>query len=207
MERIRSVFCIGRNYVNHVKELGNEIPESPLIFSKPTQAIAIADGSTIKFPNHRGEIHHELEIVILISKEIQGDFKVEDVVGKIALGIDFTLRDEQTELKEMGHPWLKAKGFRNSAVLTEFWEFPGVVSCNETEISLRKGDQIVQRGKSSQMMFDFKRIIEECHELFGLGMGDIIFTGTPAGVGPIKDGDRFRMCWGNEEKGSFTVEM
>jgi 2-keto-4-pentenoate hydratase/2-oxohepta-3-ene-1,7-dioic acid hydratase in catechol pathway len=207
MEEIRNIFCIGRNYAKHATELGNEIPSSPIIFSKPTHSLAKANGSKVLFPGGRGEIHHELEIVLSIGKEIPAEFEVEDVVGEIALGIDFTLRDEQAKLKEKGHPWLKAKGFKNAAIVTDFWSFPGVATCKETEFSLVKNGDVVQAGIITDMMFDFKRIIEECHYYFGLNKGDVIYTGTPEGVGAIEHGDEFKLVWGTEEKGSFIVQM
>jgi fumarylpyruvate hydrolase len=207
MEEIKNIFCIGRNYANHALELGNAIPTSPILFSKPTHSLVKADGSSILFPSDRGEIHHELEIVIHIGKEFTGDFQVEDVVDQVALGIDFTLRDEQSKLKAKGHPWLKAKGFKNSAVITDAWKFPGIDACQAVDFSLLRNGNVVQLGNSKDMMFDFKQIIEQCNYYFGLNKGDVIYTGTPEGVGPIQHGDDFRLMWNDEEKGSFTVQM
>ncbi|WP_456275806.1 fumarylacetoacetate hydrolase family protein [Bacillus sp. AK128] len=207
MVEVKNIFCIGRNYANHALELGNEIPSSPILFSKPTHALVKADGSTIQFPANRGEIHHELEIVIHIGKEVPEEFEVEDVVDQLALGIDFTLRDEQSKLKDKGHPWLKAKGFRNSAIITEFWKFPGVTACEKVEFSLLKNGEAVQTGNIKDMMFDFTQIIKQCNYYFGLQKGDIIYTGTPEGVGPIQNGDTLQLLWNQEEKGSAKVEL
>jgi fumarylpyruvate hydrolase len=207
MEEIKNIFCIGRNYANHALELGNAIPTSPILFSKPTYSLVKADGSKILFPGDRGEIHHELEIVIHIGKEVTADFQVEDVVDKVALGIDFTLRDEQSKLKAKGHPWLKAKGFKNSAIITDFWDFPGIEACKAVDFSLLRNGNVVQLGNIKDMMFDFKQIIEQCNYYFGLTKGDVIYTGTPEGVGPIQHGDDFKLMWNDEEKGSFTVQM
>lgn len=207
MDNIKNIFCVGRNYADHAKELGNAVPTSPIFFSKPTHALVQADGSSILFPDNRGDIHHELEIVLFVKKQVEGNFELEDVIGKVALGIDFTLRDEQSKLKEKGHPWLKAKGFKNSAVITEFWDFPGLSACLDTDFSLKKNDTIVQVGNIKNMLFDCRRIIEECNDYFGLNEGDIIFTGTPEGVGPIRDNDTLQLFWGEELKGSFTVGM
>ncbi|MDQ0253983.1 2-keto-4-pentenoate hydratase/2-oxohepta-3-ene-1,7-dioic acid hydratase in catechol pathway [Evansella vedderi] len=207
MDQIKNIFCIGRNYANHAKELGNEIPSSPILFSKPTHSLVKADGKSISFPKNRGEIHHELEIVLYIETEVPEIFEVEEVVSKMALGIDFTLRDEQAVLKEKGHPWLKAKGFRNSSVITEFWSFPGIDACTKTDFSLLKNGHTVQIGNITDMMFDFKEIIKQCNQYFGLGKGDILYTGTPEGVGAIKHGDTLALRWGNEEKGRFSVTM
>jgi 2-keto-4-pentenoate hydratase/2-oxohepta-3-ene-1,7-dioic acid hydratase in catechol pathway len=207
MEEIKNIFCIGRNYAKHATELGNQIPSSPIIFSKPTHALAKANGEKIVFPGNRGEIHYELEVVIYIGKDISTEFQVDDVVEKMALGIDFTLRDEQSKLKAKGHPWLRAKGFKNAAVVTGFWEFPGVESCKQTTFSLLINNKEVQIGNITEMMFDFKRMIEECNQNFGLKKGDIIYTGTPEGVGAIHNEDEFRLVWGEEEKGRFIVQM
>ncbi|MBM7659689.1 2-keto-4-pentenoate hydratase/2-oxohepta-3-ene-1,7-dioic acid hydratase in catechol pathway [Bacillus mesophilus] len=207
MVEVKNIFCIGRNYANHALELGNAIPTSPILFSKPTHALVKADGSQINFPGDRGEIHHELEIVIHIGKEVNEEFEVEDVVDQIALGIDFTLRDEQSKLKEKGHPWLKAKGFQNSAIITDFWKFPGVSALEEVDFSLLKNGEAVQVGNIKDMMFDFKQIIQECNYYFGLKKGDIIYTGTPEGVGPIQNGDTIQLMWNDDEKGNFKVQL
>ncbi|MBM7094392.1 fumarylacetoacetate hydrolase family protein [Bacillus sp. H-16] len=205
MENIKNIFCIGRNYAKHAEELGNQIPKSPLIFSKPTGSLVKAENQDILFPSDRGPVHYEAEIVLFIGKEVGSTFEVEDVVDKMALGIDFTLRDEQTRLKEKGHPWLKAKGFKNAALVTEFWPFPGLNTCQETDFTLVQNGNEVQRGNIQNMMFDFHRIIKDCHDLFGLAPGDIIYTGTPEGVGQITAGDEYVLKWGEKEKGRFTV--
>ncbi|WP_246938542.1 fumarylacetoacetate hydrolase family protein [Bacillus pinisoli] len=207
MVEVKNIFCIGRNYANHALELGNAIPSSPILFSKPTHSLVKADGSEIRYPGGRGEIHHELEIVLHIAKDVPESFEVEDVVDQMALGIDFTLRDEQSKLKDKGHPWLKAKGFPNSAVITDFWAFPGVEGCKEVEFSLSKNGETVQLGNIRDMMFDFKQVIEHCNYYFGLKKGDIIYTGTPEGVGPIRHGDTLSLRWGQDEKGSFKVAL
>ncbi|MCD8510887.1 MAG: fumarylacetoacetate hydrolase family protein [Bacillus sp. (in: Bacteria)] len=207
MDIIKNIFCVGRNYADHAKELGNDIPSTPLLFSKPTHSLTKADGNTVQMPGERGPVHHELEIVLFINSKIPTKFSVEEVVGKMALGIDFTLRDEQEVLKKKGHPWLKAKGFPNAAVVTDFWDYPGTEHCKTVNFSLQKNGTTVQSGNIQSMLFSFHRIIEECNYYFGLGEGDIIFTGTPEGVGPVRDGDALQLFWGKEQKGSFTVRV
>ncbi|HWO77849.1 MAG TPA: fumarylacetoacetate hydrolase family protein [Bacillus sp. (in: firmicutes)] len=204
---IRNIFCIGRNYAAHAAELGNAVPESPILFSKPTHALVKANGEAVSFPSNQGEIHHELEIVLYIGKQVTDGFKADDVVTKMALGIDFTLRDLQSELKKQGYPWLRAKGFKNSAIITEFWDFPGTDACKETDFSLLKNGQRVQHGNIQLMMFDFQSILEHIHREFGLEEGDIVYTGTPEGVGSIANRDEFVLLWGNEEKGRFIVSL
>lgn len=204
--QINNIYCIGRNYKKHALELGNEVPEAPLVFSKPTSALAKADGSKISFPGDRGEIHHELEIVLYVGNKVNEGFTVDDVVTHMALGIDFTLRDVQSKLKKKGHPWLIAKGFRNAAIVTDFWDFPGVEKLKETDFSLQRNGEIVQEGNIQSVIFDFQTLLEYIHQEIGLNEGDIIYTGTPEGVGPIADSDEFVLKWGEEIKGNFVVE-
>lgn len=202
---IKNIYCIGRNYKNHALELGNEIPEQPLVFSKPTSALAVADGSVLSFPNDRGDIHYELEIVLYIGNDVKNSFNVADIVTQMALGIDLTLRDVQSALKKKGHPWLVAKGFRNAAIVTEFWDFPGVEQIKNVEFSLQRNEETVQQGNIQSVIFSFQTLLEYIHQEIGLAKGDLIYTGTPEGVGPITDGEVYTLKWDNEVKGSFTV--
>lgn len=204
LQDVQNIFCVGRNYAEHAKELGNEVPDTPILFTKPTNALATADGQTLNYPSDQGDIHHELEIVLKIGKSSDSQ-SVNDRVVEMALGIDLTLRDLQSTLKKKGHPWERAKGFRNSAILTPFWSFSSVEDIEHTTFTLKKNGETVQYGNSTQMLFNFQQLVDECEQAFGLGEGDVIFTGTPEGVGPISDGDEFTLFWGEEEKGSFTV--
>ncbi|SFJ93845.1 fumarylacetoacetate hydrolase family protein [Thermoflavimicrobium dichotomicum] len=207
MDDIRNIYCVGRNYRLHAQELGNEVPKSPMIFSKPTHALVETTGQEIVLPGNRGEVHYEAEFVIHISKPYKPGMKVEDVVDQFALGIDFTLRDVQSELKKKGHPWLLAKGFPNSAIITKFRAFPGVEACKEVDFSLIRNGQEVQRGNIQDMLFDLETIILFCSQHFGIGAGDIIYTGTPAGVGPVTDGDRLQLKWGEEILGECFIRL
>lgn len=206
--KINNIFCVGRNYEKHAKELGNTVPKEPMIFTKPTNSIVTAQGQRIHYPSKDGEIHYEIEVVLKINKEPeQGPIKINDTLAQIGLGIDLTKRDLQTKLKAKGYPWLLAKGFKNATILTDFWDFPGELTCKETDFSLTKNKEIVQSGNISNLIFPFEKLLSYIDENFGLTKGDIIFTGTPEGVGPITDGDLFEMWWGKERKGSFKVEM
>ncbi|HET6872844.1 MAG TPA: fumarylacetoacetate hydrolase family protein [Sporolactobacillaceae bacterium] len=207
MENIRNIFCVGRNYADHAKELNNEVPTSPFLFSKPTHALVEANGQPIPMPKNSGAIHYETELVLHISKPYEKGMKVDDLVDKMALGIDFTLRDVQTELKKKSHPWLRAKGFKNSAVLTRFIDFPGFEACKQVDFALIKNGEEVQHGNIKDMIFDLQILIDFTGEHFGLGPGDIIYTGTPAGVGPTEDGDHFVLSWGHETLGEFSTEL
>lgn len=202
---IKNIFCVGRNYVQHAKELGNEPPEVPMIFMKPTHSVVYADGSTITLPRDEGDIHYEAELVLYVGAQVSGSTKVNDIVTKMALGVDFTLRDVQTKLKEKGHPWLLAKGFKNAALLTEFWDFPGEANCQSEDFMLIKNNKIVQKGQAQEMIFNLQTLIDYIHHTFGLSEGDVIFTGTPKGVGSVRHGDQFKLLWGVEEKGRFGI--
>jgi fumarylpyruvate hydrolase len=204
---IRNIYCVGRNYRLHAAELGNDVPTSPFLFSKPTHALVLANGGEIVLPADQGEIHHELELVVHIGKTFEKGMKVDDVVSGISLGLDLTLRDVQTELKQKGHPWLRAKGFRNSAVITEERPFPGFEGLKTVDFRMLKNGEEVQHGNITDMVFELQALFEFTAEHFGLGAGDIIYTGTPAGVGPLHDGDRLEMFWGDEQLGSCTVRL
>lgn len=202
---IKNIFCVGRNYVQHAKELGNEPPEIPMIFMKPTHSVVYADGSPITLPQDQGDIHYETELVLYIGPHRPEATKVNDLVTKMALGVDFTLRDVQTKLKKKGHPWLLAKGFKNAASLTEFWDFPGEAICQSKDFTLVKNNEVVQKGQAQEMIFSLQTLIDYIHHTFGLSEGDVIFTGTPAGVGSVRQGDQFKLYWGMEEKGRFSI--
>lgn len=207
MKEIRNVFCVGRNYRLHAQELGNAVPTSPFLFSKPTHSLVEADGEAIKLPGNQGEVHYEVEIVVHIARDYQPGLTADDLIDKMALGIDFTLRDVQTGLKEKGLPWLLAKGFINSAVLTPFHPFPGMAALQQTDFQLLKNGEQVQKGNISDVIFDLDTLIRFAVEHFGLSAGDILFTGTPAGVGAVVDGDRLSMVWGDDIWGEFTLSM
>lgn len=207
MDNIRNIYCVGRNYESHAKELKNEIPTSPFLFSKPTHALVETCGQEIGLPGDRGSIHYEVEWVVHIAQPYEKGEKIEYLVDYMALGIDFTLRDVQGELKKRGYPWLLAKGFPNSAILTPFIEFPGIEKCKQFDFALWKNGEEAQRGNIQNMIFDLQKIIDFCGLHFGLGKGDIIFTGTPEGVGPVTEGDQFALKWGESILGEFSVSL
>lgn len=182
------IICIGRNYADHAKELGNEIPESPVIFLKPDTAIL--KGNDFYIPEFSQNIHYELEVVIKISKG--GKYIQEEAAQKhyeeIGLGIDFTARDLQSKLKEKGLPWELAKGFDSSAVVSEF--FPKAnFDLKNLYFSLLKNKQEVQKGNTVDMIFSPEKIIAFASQYFTLRTGDLIFTGTPEGVGKVVEDD------------------
>jgi len=192
------IFCVGRNYGEHAKELGNAVPENPVIFSKPDTAL-IKEGGPFYLPDFSTDVHHEVELVIKISKNgknIQEKF-ASTYYNEIGLGIDFTARDLQTKLKEKGLPWELAKGFDGSAPLGKFKNVHELDLAN-TLFSLKKNDVIVQEGNSKDMIFDFNKIISFISTYFTLKTGDLIYTGTPAGVSKVTVGDKLEGFIGNE---------
>ncbi|KIA83805.1 2-hydroxyhepta-2,4-diene-1,7-dioate isomerase [Kaistella solincola] len=185
------IICIGRNYAAHAQELGNEIPESPVIFMKPDTAVL--KGNDFYIPEFSNDVHYELEVVLKISKG--GKYIQEENAGKyydeIGLGIDFTARGLQSELKSKGLPWELAKGFDGSAVLSEF--FPKKdFDLKNLNFSLLKNKEEVQNGNTSLMIFSPEKIIAFVSKFFTLRVGDLIFTGTPKGVGKVSENDELQ---------------
>jgi 2-keto-4-pentenoate hydratase/2-oxohepta-3-ene-1,7-dioic acid hydratase in catechol pathway len=184
------IFCVGRNYAEHAKELGNAIPEEPVIFIKPKSAL-LQPHTPFYYPQFCNELHYEAELVLRISKN--GRYIEERHASKyynaITVGIDFTARDIQAELKKKGLPWEKAKAWDNSAVIGKWNDLtPGMLK-NPINFSFAKNGELVQQGISSQMIFSFDQVIENISNYFSLNIGDLVFTGTPAGVGECVVGD------------------
>ncbi|MCM3764967.1 fumarylacetoacetate hydrolase family protein [Neobacillus niacini] len=207
MNTIRNIYCVGRNYAAHAAELNNKVPTSPFLFSKPTHALVEAMGQEIPLPGNRGPVHFETELVIRMGRPYEKGIKVDEIVDGMAIGIDFTLRDVQNELKKKGYPWLLAKGFPNSAVISKFIPFPGVEELLKRNFSLVKTGEEVQSGNISSMIFDLQTIIDFSAEHFGLGEGDIIFTGTPEGVGEVKSGDKLSLVWDQTVLGECIINL
>jgi 2-keto-4-pentenoate hydratase/2-oxohepta-3-ene-1,7-dioic acid hydratase in catechol pathway len=187
-----SIFCIGRNYVAHAHELGNEVPTSPVIFMKPSTAV-LAEGKNFTIPSFTNDLHYEGELVLRVCKEGKNlkDPNVLDYCDAITVGIDFTARDLQNKLKEKGLPWEKAKAFDDAAILGKWAPLTAAVVASPIHFSLHKNGAIVQDGDSSLMIFPLATILESLTEYFTIYPGDLIYTGTPVGVGPTNKGDVF----------------
>ncbi|MEI7589644.1 MAG: fumarylacetoacetate hydrolase family protein [Chitinophagia bacterium] len=187
-----SIFCIGRNYVAHAHELGNEVPTSPVIFMKPSTAV-LAEGKNFTMPSFTNDLHYEGELVLRVSKkgkDLKGP-NVLDYCDAITVGIDFTARDLQSKLKEKGLPWEKAKAFDDAAILGKWIPLNSTIVENPIHFSLHKNGGMVQDGDSSLMIFPLATILESLTEYFTIYPGDLIYTGTPVGVGPTLKGDVF----------------
>ena len=187
-----SIFCIGRNYVAHAHELGNEVPSSPVIFMKPSTAV-LAEGKNFTIPSFTNDLHYEGELVLRVSKEGKNlkAPNVLDYCDAITVGIDFTARDLQNKLKEKGLPWEKAKAFDDAAILGKWTPLTSNMVENPIHFSLHKNGSMVQDGDSSLMIFPLATILESLTEYFTIYPGDLIYTGTPVGVGPTNKGDVF----------------
>lgn len=183
------IICIARNYVDHAKELNNSIPKSPVFFIKPDTAL-LQKERDFYMPEFSSDIHYEVEIVLKISKAgkyIQPEF-AHKYFDQISVGIDFTARDLQSELKKSGYPWEIAKGFDGAAVVGNFLD-KNDFDLSNLNFSLQKNGEIVQFGNTSLMIHNFSKILSESSKYFTLKTGDLIMTGTPAGVGPVSSGD------------------
>jgi 2-keto-4-pentenoate hydratase/2-oxohepta-3-ene-1,7-dioic acid hydratase in catechol pathway len=184
------IFCIGRNYVAHAKELGNDVPEEPVIFMKPKSALLQAH-TPFYYPEFSNELHYECELVLRICKN--GKYIQERFANKyyngVTVGIDFTARDIQNELKSKGLPWEKAKAWDNSAVIGKWIDIKPEFNKSDINFCLYKNKELVQQGNSGQMIFNFDQIIAHISNYFSLNIGDLVFTGTPAGVGECVVGD------------------
>lgn len=199
--------CIGRNYAEHAKELNNAVPSEPVIFFKPETALLVAK-QPFFYPEFSKDIHFECEIIVRINrlgKNIQKQF-AHRYYEEIGLGIDFTARDVQNELKSKGLPWEKAKGFDGSAVVGKFIPVSSLKNKDNIEFQLLKNGTIVQCGFSKDMIFNIDAIIEHVSQYVTLKIGDVIFTGTPAGVGPIAIGDKLEGLLEGEPNFSITIK-
>src|SRR5699024_1372263 len=187
------IICVGRNYTEHIKELENERPDTPVVFMKPDTAL-LRNGLDFYLPDFSQVIHHEVELVVKVSKvgkHIAQKFAPK-YYSQISLGIDFTARDIQSALKEKGLPWELAKAFDNSAYVGQWISVESLGDLNDIHFDLVKNDQKVQVGHSAKMLWKIDELIAYISKYFTLKTGDLIFTGTPAGVSAVRRGDFFK---------------
>lgn len=185
------IICVGRNYVAHAAELGHDVPDTPMLFMKPATALLI-DNRPLFYPDFTRDLHYEAELVLKICKNgrsVQPEF-ADTYFEEVGFGIDFTARDLQQQCKDNGHPWEIAKAWDHSAAISPTWirkeDLPNPGSIHFT---LTRNGQTVQQGDSALMIFSFRDIIAYASRFFKLQTGDLIYTGTPAGVGPVSPGD------------------
>ena len=184
------IFCIGRNYAAHAEELGNEVPDEPIVFMKPKSAL-LQSHTPFYYPEFTNELHYECELVLRISKN--GKYIQERFANKyydaITVGIDFTARDVQNDLKAKGLPWEKAKSWDNSAVIGKWAPIQDIKNKKDIRFSMKKNGETVQEGNSGLMLHSFDKLVSYISNYFSINIGDLIFTGTPAGVGECVVGD------------------
>ncbi|MGF2412922.1 MAG: fumarylacetoacetate hydrolase family protein, partial [Ferruginibacter sp.] len=184
------IICVGRNYADHAKELGNDIPDEPVIFMKPKSAL-LQSHTPFYYPEFSNELHYECELVLRVCKNgkyIQ-ERHASNYYNGITVGIDFTARDIQDELKKKGLPWEKAKAFDNSAAVGKFIDVTPAMNRKNIGFTFYKNKELVQTGNSGNMIFSIDALIANISNYFSLNIGDLIFTGTPAGVGECVVGD------------------
>ena len=200
------IFCVGRNYVAHAKELGNEIPDDPIIFMKPKSALLQAH-APFYYPEFTNELHYECELVLRVSKN--GKYIQERFANKyydaVSVGIDFTARDIQQTCKEKGLPWEIAKSWDNSAVIGKWVPVANLKNKKDINFCLYKNKELVQQGSSAMMMHNFDKIVAYISNFFSVNIGDLIFTGTPAGVGECVVGDELEGFM--EDESMFELEV
>lgn len=201
------IICVGRNYKQHAEELANEVPDEPVIFLKPSTAL-LKNNKSFYIPDFTNEVHYEAEVVVRIGKN--GKYIDERFAHKyldqLTLGIDFTARDLQRKLKEKQVSWELAKAFDNSAAIGDFMDVPELADLHQLNFSLEKNGALVQEGNTWDMIFNFEYLISFVSKFFTLQMGDLIFTGTPAGVGPVAIGDQLLGKINGEERFNFEVK-
>ena len=200
------IFCVGRNYVAHAEELGNDVPDEPVIFMKPKSAM-LQPHAPFYYPEFTNELHYECELVLRISKNgkyIQDKF-ASKYYDAITAGIDFTARDIQIELKAKGLPWEKAKSWDNSAVIGKWVPLSELKNKKDINFGLYKNKELVQKGSSASMIHDFDSIVAYISNYFSVNIGDVIFTGTPAGVGEVVVGDELEGVL--EDTSMFKLEV
>lgn len=201
------IFCIGRNYANHAKELNNAIPSQPLVFMKPQTAL-LKNNQDFYYPDFTKELHHEVELVLKVGKNgkhVSEQFAM-SYISEVTVGIDFTARDLQKTLKEKGHSWEIAKAFDHSAPIGEFLPASEINDWNAVQIDLRVNDELKQQGSTAQLLFPIPKLIQHISTYFTLQKGDLIFTGTPEGVGEVHINDTLSARLNGQELLKFNVK-
>lgn len=198
------VFCIGQNYIAHIQELSNPMPKKPVVFMRP-QTCLVDPGEEIHFPKHGSLLHYEVEVVVRIGKQGQNikQEKALSYIDAVTLGVDLTLRDLQKQAKQEGLPWEQAKSFEQSAPLGDFLPYdPASIDLKNLGFVCKINGEVRQNGNTNDMLFSFEKLIADLSKIWILRPGDMIYTGTPSGVGPLQIGDLIEVE--NDQIGSFS---
>lgn len=190
------VVCVGRNYAEHALELNNPIPSEPLLFIKPATAVVPMTGE-LQLPIGRGAVHYETEIALLIGQRLSGTVTAEaaeEAIAGIGLALDLTLRELQDQLKAKGHPWERAKAFDGACPLSAFVPCAQAPALNALPLELKINGELRQQGNSAAMLMPIITLLQHIAEIFTLEPGDVVITGTPAGVGTLNNGDRLELA-------------
>lgn len=190
---VGKIVCVGRNYKEHIQEMSAEKPAAPVLFLKPATSI-LNMGSTIELPPYSNDVHHEIELAILISKEAKAinSKNWQKYIAGVGIALDLTLRDHQSIAKKKGLPWSVSKGFDGACPIGQFIPTDNNINIENLKIELFVNNQMRQSGNTNQMIFSIGKLLEYISSIFTLERGDIILTGTPSGVGPIKSGDKIK---------------
>jgi 2-keto-4-pentenoate hydratase/2-oxohepta-3-ene-1,7-dioic acid hydratase in catechol pathway len=201
------IICIGRNYAEHIAELNNETPDEPVIFTKPDTAL-LRNNEAFYYPEFSNDIHYEVEVVLKINRE--GKYIAEKFAHKyydeVAIGIDFTARDMQQKAKEKGLPWALAKGFHGSAPISPFKSISEFKDLHNLNFGLKVDGEVRQLGNTKMMIYSFDYLISYISKFITLKKGDLIFTGTPKGVGPVQIGNKLEAFVENENWMEFEIK-
>ncbi|MFO7939385.1 MAG: fumarylacetoacetate hydrolase family protein [Bacteroidales bacterium] len=201
------IIAIGRNYAKHAAEFNNEVPASPVFFLKPESAL-LKDNKPFYYPEFTSDLHYELEVVLRferLGKHIESEF-AHRYFSQIGLGIDFTARDIQRDCKKKGLPWEAAKAFDGSAAISSFVAKDTFEDLNQLHFRLEKNGEVVQEGNTADLIFPFETLIEHVSKFMTIKIGDLLFTGTPEGVGPVKIGDRLTAYLEGEKMLDFEIK-
>lgn len=204
---INTVYCIGRNYAEHVSEMASERPSEPVVFLKPNSSVLHAGQGEIMLPQYSSNVHYEAELVLLIGEDadqLQPEHAL-SIVTACAVGLDLTARDAQEVAKEKGLPWTKAKGFKTAACVSDFIDSGCLNDIQNCEFTFYQNGSLKQHGHSRDMLFSVREILCFLAEIYGLRRGDLVYTGTPAGVGQLSAGDVLELDLQGLVQAKFTV--
>ncbi|WP_263786414.1 fumarylacetoacetate hydrolase family protein [Salinibacter grassmerensis] len=204
---VGKVLCIGRNYADHAAEMDRDVPDEPMVFLKPPSAL-IRSGAAVQLPSQSRDVHHEVELVAVVGRKGKGIARSAalDHVAGYAVGLDMTARDLQAEAKERRHPWSVAKGFDTFAPLGPIQPVEAVGDVQDLTLQLTVNDETRQEASTRHQIFPVRELVHYCSQIFTLSPGDLLYTGTPSGVGPVQEGDRLHASATGLDPLSVSVE-